>query len=149
MAKKANQSKDIYSKRCALTNPDPVDIHVGQRVRARRKMLGLSQTQLGKELGVTFQQVQKYERGTNRIGSSRLFKITTVLDAPVAYFFEGAETKLPGYNQSLEALDADTFERQETQELVEAYYRIADPRIRKKIVGLVRLLASGVDEYGM
>ena len=132
-----------------IKSPDPVDVHVGQRVRARRKMLGLSQTQLGKDLGVTFQQVQKYERGTNRIGSSRLFKMSTTLDVPVAYFFEGAETKLPGYNESLEALNGEAFERQETQELVEAYYRIADPRIRKKVLGLARLLSSGVDEYGM
>jgi transcriptional regulator with XRE-family HTH domain len=132
-----------------IKSPDPVDVHVGQRVRARRKMLGLSQTQLGKELGVTFQQVQKYERGTNRIGSSRLFKMAGTLDVPVAYFFEGAETKLPGYNDSISTVEADAFERQETQELVEAYYRIADPRIRKKVLGLARLLASGVDEYGM
>ena len=132
-----------------IKTPDPVDIHVGQRVRARRKMLGLSQTQLGKELGVTFQQVQKYERGTNRIGSSRLFRMSTTLDVPVAYFFEGAETKLPGYNEAMGALDGDAFDRQETKELVEAYYRIADPRIRKKVLGLARLLASGVDEYGM
>ncbi|TNE66473.1 MAG: XRE family transcriptional regulator [Alphaproteobacteria bacterium] len=132
-----------------IKNPDPIDIHVGQRVRARRKMLGLSQTQLGKELGVTFQQVQKYERGTNRIGSSRLFKMSTTLDVPVSYFFEGAETKLPGYNDSVESLGEDAFDKQETQELVEAYYRIADPRIRKKVLGLARLLSSGVDEYGM
>lgn len=130
-------------------SPDPIDVYVGQRVRARRKMLGLSQTQLGNELGVTFQQVQKYERGTNRIGSSRLFRMSTTLDVPVAYFFEGAETKLPGYNAAIEGMDEDAFERQETQELVEAYYRIADPRIRKKVLGLARLLASGVDEYGM
>lgn len=132
-----------------MNGPDPVDIHVGQRVRARRKMLGLSQTQLGKELGVTFQQVQKYERGTNRIGSSRLFRLSSALDVPVAYFFEGAETKLPGYDAGLDALDGDAFERQETQELVEAYYRIADPRVRKKVLGLARLLSTGVDEYGM
>ncbi len=132
-----------------IKNPDPIDVHVGQRVRARRKMLGLSQTQLGEELGVTFQQVQKYERGTNRIGSSRLFRMSSTLDVPVAYFFEGAETKLPEYNESIEALSAETFEKQETQELVEAYYRISDPRIRKKVLGLARLLASGVDEYGM
>ncbi len=128
--------------------PDPIDIHVGQRVRARRKMLGLSQTQLGDELGVTFQQVQKYERGTNRIGSSRLFKVSSTLDVPIAYFFEGAETKLPGYQQQ-EAVSENAMEREETRELVDAYYRIADPRIRTKIIGLARLLGSGVDEYGM
>ncbi len=133
-----------------MTNgPDPIDIHVGQRVRARRKMLGLSQTQLGQELGVTFQQVQKYERGTNRIGSSRLFRMSTTLDVPVAYFFEGAETKMPGYASANEAMSEGVFEREETQELVDAYYRIADPRIRKKVLGLARLLSSGVDEYGM
>lgn len=90
--------------------PHPIDVHVGQRVRARRKMLGMSQTQLGVQLGVTFQQVQKYERGTNRIGSSRLFQMSTTLDVPVAYFFEGAETKLPGYNAS-EQNPADHFEK--------------------------------------
>lgn len=126
--------------------PDPVDVHVGQRVRARRKMLGYSQTQLGKELGVTFQQVQKYERGTNRIGSSRLFRMATALDVPVSYFFEGAETKLPDYEPILETVDGDAFEKQETQDLVEAYYRITDSRIRKKVLGLARLLATGHDE---
>jgi len=131
-----------------IKTPDPIDIHVGQRVRARRKMLSLSQTQLGKELGVTFQQVQKYERGTNRIGSSRLFRMSTALDVPVAYFFEGAETKLPGYNDALGNVK-DNYKRRETKELVEAYYGIADPRIRKKVLGLARLLANGVDEYGM
>lgn len=129
--------------------PDPIDIHVGQRVRARRKMLGLSQTQLGHELGVTFQQVQKYERGTNRIGSSRLFRMSNTLDVPVAYFFEGAETKMPGYVSINETMGDAVFDREETQELVDAYYRIADPRIRKKVLGLARLLSSGVDEYGM
>lgn len=129
--------------------PDPVDIHVGQRVRARRKMLGLSQTQLGQELGVTFQQVQKYERGTNRIGSSRLFRMSSTLDVPIGYFFEGAETKMPGYNSIEDTMGDGVFEREETQELVDAYYRIGDPRIRKKVLGLARLLSSGVDEYGM
>lgn len=132
-----------------IDGPDPIDVHVGQRVRARRKMLGLSQTQLGYELGVTFQQVQKYERGTNRIGSSRLFRMASALDVPVSYFFEGAETKLPDYDPIPDGLDGDAFEKQETQELVEAYYRIADPRIRKKVLALARLLATGVDEYGM
>ena len=125
--------------------PDPVDIHVGQRVRVRRKMLGLSQTQLGKELGVTFQQVQKYERGTNRIGSSRLFRIATALDVPVSYFFEGAESEMADGTPALDGVDGDAFEKQETQELVEAYYRIDDPRVRKKVLGLARLLATGID----
>lgn len=129
--------------------PDPIDIHVGQRVRARRKMLGLSQTQLGHELGVTFQQVQKYERGTNRIGSSRLFKISTSLDVPIPYFFEGAETKLPGYEEALDGQTDELMERDETRELVDSYYRIPDPRIRRQAKGVISLLATGVDQYGM
>lgn len=132
-----------------IKSPDPVDIHVGQRVRARRKMLSMSQTELGKQLGVTFQQVQKYERGTNRIGSSRLFRVSNALDVPVAFFFEGAETKLPGYNPAADGVDDATYEKQETKELVEAYYKIADPRIRKKVVGLARLLSSNNDDYAI
>jgi hypothetical protein len=75
--------------------------------------------------------------------------MASTLDVPVAYFFEGAETKLPGYNQPVEGDAEEAFAKQETRELVDAYYRIADPRIRKKVLGLARLLASGVDEYGM
>lgn len=130
-----------------IKQPDPVDIHVGQRVRIRRKMLSMSQTELGKQLGVTFQQVQKYEKGTNRIGSSRLFRMSNALDVPVAFFFDGAETKLPGYNPAADGIDDDIYEKQETHELVEIYYRITDPRIRKKIVGIARLLASKNDDF--
>lgn len=130
-------------------SPDPIDIHVGQNVRARRKMVGMSQTQLANELGVSFQQVQKYERGTNRIGSSRLFRMSTKLDVPVAYFFDGAETKLPGCNDMEEELGAEVLNSTETRELLDAYFRILDPRIRKKVLSLARLLSTGVDEYGM
>ena len=124
--------------------PDPIDVHVGQRVRARRKMMGYSQTQLGKELGVTFQQVQKYERGMNRIGSSRLFRIAAALDVPISYFFEGADTHVNGEESPVsETFDTDAFLRDETQDLVKAYYKITDPRVRKKVLGLARLLATG------
>ncbi len=125
-----------------IKTPDPVDIHVGGRVRARRKMMGLSQSQLGQTLGVSFQQVQKYEKGGNRIGSSRLFHISNMLDVPVAYFFEGAETKLPDYNPDQAGPDGDVFDKQETQGLVEAYYRIPDPRIRKKTIAIIDILSS-------
>lgn len=123
--------------------PDPIDVHVGHRVRARRKMLGLSQTQLGKELGVTFQQVQKYERGMNRIGSSRLFRIAGALDVPVSYFFEGAEMHVDGDAPTVEMVDNEAFMREETQDLVKAYYKIDDSRVRKKVLGLARLLSTG------
>lgn len=121
-------------------SPEPVDIYVGGRIRARRKMLSITQTGLGKKLGVTFQQVQKYERGTNRVGSSRLFRTANALDVPVSYFFEGAETCLPDYNPGTNNAENELQANEETVELVEAYYRIADPRVRKKIVDVARLL---------
>lgn len=124
------------------SGPDPVDVHVGARVRARRKMLGLSQTQLGKDLGITFQQVQKCERGANRIGASRLFRISAALDVPVTYFFEGAENMLAGISSPKSNVAADALEKNETVELLSAYYQISDPRIRQKVLGLARLLAS-------
>jgi len=124
-----------------IKSPDPIDIQVGQRVRARRKMQGLSQTELGKGRGVTFQQIQKYEKGTNRIGSSRLFHTAVVLDVLVAYFFEDMESKLPGYNDEM---GKDVFDRQETQEIVKVYYQIVDPRERKKMLSIAKILASPV-----
>ncbi len=137
-----NALTEIAASDKATNGPNPVDIHVGERVRLRRKMLGLSQTQLANELGVTFQQVQKYERGTNRIGSSRLFHISIVLDVPISYFFEQAETKLPGYNATAVEVDSTIMEKQETREILEAYYKISDPRIRKKVLSLAQLLSS-------
>lgn len=117
---------------------DPIDEYVGKRVRARRKMLGLSQTQVGNHLGITFQQVQKYERGTNRIGSGRLFRLADFLDVDVAYFFEGARYAL---DPDLEKTDIeDHMGRGETRELVYAYYSIADPRVRRKIIAITKLL---------
>ena len=123
--------------------PDPIDVHVGQRVRARRQVLGLSQSQLGAELGVTFQQVQKYERGTNRIGSSRLFRISRVLDVPISYFFDEYSGEVGG--RAMDAEDqAGGVPRRETDELVRAYYRIREPRLRKQLLGLARMI--GVTE---
>lgn len=130
-----------------VKKPDPVDIFVGARVRARRKMLSMSQTELGKQLGVTFQQVQKYERGANRIGSSRLYHMSTALDVPVAFFFEGAETVLPGYNPASGDINNDVYEMPETKELIEAYYDIMDPRIRKKVIGITLILSANNDDY--
>ena len=123
--------------------PDPIDVHVGQRVRARRQVLGLSQSQLGAELGVTFQQVQKYERGTNRIGSSRLFRISRVLDVPISYFFDEYSGEVSG--RAMDAVgEAGGVPRRETDELVRAYYRIREPRLRKQLLGLARMI--GVTE---
>jgi transcriptional regulator with XRE-family HTH domain len=143
-------------------HPDPVDIHVGSRLRMRRNLVGLSQEQLGKALGLTFQQIQKYERGVNRMGSSRLYQIAQILSVPVAYFFEeipaimGLGAQQPGSAESEQvspdgapttapmAEDYDVLRRRETLELVRAYYRIQDAKQRRKVYELVRSMAEDV-----
>lgn len=125
-------------------HPDPVDVHVGSRVRLRRTLLGMSQEKLGTALGLTFQQIQKYERGTNRIGSSRLFQLSRVLDVPVSFFFDdmpGAASGRPGFAEGGQAsFDQDQLAKRETLELVRAYYRIGDPNIRGRVFDLVKAL---------
>lgn len=132
------------------SNPNPIDIHVGKRVRLRRTLLGLSQEKLGEGLGLTFQQIQKYERGTNRIGSSRLYHLSQILDVPVAYFFDElhpdlSESGAPGAASAEAAkrgnAEADQLSHRETLELVRAYYRIENPQARKRIFELVKTLA--------
>jgi transcriptional regulator with XRE-family HTH domain len=136
--------------------PNPVDVHVGSRVRLRRTLLGLSQEKLGDALGLTFQQVQKYERGANRIGASRLFDLSRVLDVPVSFFFDDMSQDVPerspavdlelnGVSQS--GIDVDPMARRETLELVRAYYRIRDPLVRKRVFELAKALAN-VSEAG-
>lgn len=126
-------------------NPDPVDIHVGSRVRLRRTLLGMSQEKLGDALGLTFQQVQKYERGANRIGSSRLFKLSQILDVPVSFFFEDmpqpVEESTRGLSEApAEPFEADQLSKRETLELVRAYYRVREPKVRKRIFELVKAI---------
>jgi transcriptional regulator with XRE-family HTH domain len=133
--------------------PHPVDIHVGGRVRLRRTLLGLSQEKLGEAVGLTFQQIQKYERGANRIGASRLFDLSQVLDVPVSYFFEempegllprlGTATGLSDEPQA--ELERDPLTRRETLELVRAYYRITSARVRKRVFELVKSIAKQED----
>jgi transcriptional regulator with XRE-family HTH domain len=135
--------------------PHPVDIHVGSRVRMRRTLLGLSQEKLGDALGLTFQQVQKYERGANRIGSSRLFEISKILDVPVSFFFEemseeaaattAYSTPVAGMSEEPEDFKRDPLAKRETLELVRAYYRIRDPRVRKRIFELTKSVAAAAD----
>lgn len=125
--------------------PHPVDIHVGKRLRQRRTILGLSQEAIGNAIGVTFQQVQKYERGVNRMGSSRLYEFSKILTVPVAFFFEEME-KNPSQGQGV-AEEATPFEHEkmssrETLEMVRAYYRITDPHVRKRVFELVKSLAE-------
>ena len=128
-------------------NPNPIDVHVGSRLRLRRTMLGLSQEKLGDHLGITFQQVQKYEKGTNRIGASRLQQIAAVLQSPVSFFFEGlpesGEPPAAGFAESESAnYVVDFLSSSEGLQLNRAFLRIKDPKVRKKIVDLVSSLAE-------
>ena len=139
----------------------PIDAHVGTRIRLRRTMMGMSQERLGEALGLTFQQVQKYERGVNRVGASRLFDLSRVLDVPISFFFDdmpeplaaayGGQPGALGARRSYGFADAqDSFgggsatdealSRRETLELVRAYYRITDPAVRKRVFELIKSL---------
>jgi transcriptional regulator with XRE-family HTH domain len=125
--------------------PNPVDKHVGARVRSRRIILGMSQEKLGNSLGLTFQQIQKYEKGTNRIGASRLQHISKTLNVPVSYFFEGAplEGGAAGFAESEQSsYVADILSSPEGITLAKAFMRITDPRVRRKIVELVTMMAD-------
>ncbi|MDP6172732.1 MAG: helix-turn-helix transcriptional regulator [Rhodospirillales bacterium] len=131
---------------------DLVDIHVGNRLRQRRTLLGLNQQKLGESVGLTFQQVQKYERGANRIGASRLFDFSLVLGVPVEFFFEDmpsevkdrttTEPAVSGDNLRAE-LKADPSIKRETLELVRAYYQIRNPTTRQDLYRLVNNLSRG------
>ncbi len=135
-------------KTIAVDGPDPVDVHVGQRLRQRRTLLGMSQEKLAAAFGVSFQQVQKYERGANRISASRLHLLTKILDVPVGYFFEGLPSHLEN-REELENVEVDTPDRmtsRETLELVRAYYRINDPAVRRRFVDLVRAVGRSEEE---
>jgi transcriptional regulator with XRE-family HTH domain len=131
--------------------PNPIDVHVGSRVRLRRTLLGMSQEKLGEAIGLTFQQVQKYERGANRIGASRLYDLSRVLDVPVSFFFddmkpETAESGRQEASGSIEPTIAhyepDPTMRRETLELVRAYYRIPDAQIRRRLFDLTKAIAN-------
>ncbi|MDB5578753.1 MAG: transcriptional regulator [Bradyrhizobium sp.] len=129
--------------------PHPIDLHVGLRVRQRRALLGLSQTDLGKTVGLSFQQVQKYERGANRVSASRLFEFAAVLGVPVSHFFDGMTSETASgkrnparANAKVSADEAGHSTKRETLELVRAYYKITDASQRKSLTGLVTALAE-------
>ena len=132
-----------------VAHPHQIDVHVGSRVRLRRTLLGYSQEKLGDALGLTFQQVQKYERGANRIGSSRLYELSRILDVPVSFFFDdipGAPADAsPGADgPGPDAHEASQMSRRETMELVRAYYRIDDPTVRKRVFDLVKAIGGTI-----
>ena len=125
--------------------PNPIDIHVGGRIRLRRNMTGMSQEKLGEHLGITFQQIQKYEKGTNRVGASRLQAIASILEVPVAYFFDGAPGEGPagGFAEDGQtSFVVDFLSSAEGLQLNRAFVRIGDPKVRRRIIELVRTLAD-------
>ena len=123
---------------------DAIDVHVGKRVRERRMQLAMSQKDLAKAIGVSFQQVQKNERGTNRVGASRMFEISKALDVPVSFFFDNVPTgpARPRKISKRDAVPTDFINQRETQDLIAAYYRIADGPSRKRFVRFLRGLSS-------
>jgi transcriptional regulator with XRE-family HTH domain len=126
--------------------PNPTDKHVGARVRMRRMMLGMSQEKLGDALDLTFQQVQKYEKGTNRIGASRLQQISNILQVPVAFFFEGAPGaggRADGAGEAPSpAYVSDFLATSDGLALTKAFMRIEDSKLRRRIVDLVEQIAA-------
>lgn len=153
MAKKvvAKKVRKSSGRMASKGFPNPIDVHVGQRIRQRRTLLGMSQEKLGEAIGLTFQQVQKYERGANRVGSSRLFDLSQVLDVPIIYFFEDmpgdVQKKSPANLIGVSTpepveYDLDPMMRRETLELTRAYYKIPDKAARKRLADLVKVLSK-------
>ena len=124
--------------------PTPTDVYVGSGVRMRRKMLGLCQEKLGEKLGITFQQIQKYEKGTNRVGASRLQAMASAMDVPVAYFFPDAVPSAGGLGMQEDgaAFMMDFMSTAEGLELSRSFMRIRSTKVRRKVVELVRALAE-------
>ncbi len=116
--------------------PHPVDIQVGRRARERRTLEGMSQTAVAERLGLTFQQLQKYERGHNRISASKLYELANIFDVPVSYFYEGMEAGKDAPSRD------ETLTKRETLELVKAYYSISDPAVRDRIRGVIQAVAK-------
>ena len=132
----------------------PVDAHVGARLRQRRTLLGMNQTKLGSSIGLTFQQVQKYEKGANRISASRLFNLSWVLDVPIQFFFDdmpnAVATSSPaqggGKAKKPPSYEPDPMATRETLELVRAYYKIEDADVRKRLRELTNALGAAVSK---
>ena len=131
-----------------MSNPHPVDVYVGRRLRLKRTILGMSQESVGKQIGVTFQQIQKYERGINRMGASRLYDFARALGVQISYFFEGYGDYVADDHASLamnepEAakFESEKINNRETLEIMRAYYRIKNPAVRKRIVDLIKVMS--------
>ncbi len=148
----AKSSRVRRSAKKQVSRSGPIDIHVGARVRLRRNLLGLTLQTLAKAVGVTYQQLQKYEWGVNRIGASRLFNLSQVLDVPVSFFFEdlspaaagaGRKRRARGFSEApAAAIDFDVLSNRETIKLIRAYSRITNPRIRKRVLDLLEAVGK-------
>lgn len=154
-AKTTRKPRKVAVARTGGDNPNPVDIHVGSRLRMRRSMMGMSQEALGDSVGLTFQQVQKYERGANRVSASRLYQFSKILDVPVSYFFEryGEGDKKSGIlnygladNEQEQILNDDLLMERETHELLRAYYSIKDEKKRRDLLNIVRTMAQSLSD---
>jgi transcriptional regulator with XRE-family HTH domain len=131
----------LFKRRTVVVDgPDPIDQHVGGQLRLRRAQAGLTQTELGSKVGLSFQAVQKYESGENRISASRLYQLARILDVPLSYFFEGLEA--PGGSASVDPLDLG---RKEASMVLGAYYAIKDARLRSACL----LIMTRMAEQGM
>jgi len=135
----------------SIEGPRHLDVEIGRRIRERRRAIGMSQVQLARAVGVTFQQVQKYERGANRIGASRLLELSRVLDVPVSFFYDETDpVRAPaiplGFEESPhEGFDSDPLRRRETLELVDAYYDIEDAATRRRLFDLAKALVAAAE----
>jgi transcriptional regulator with XRE-family HTH domain len=131
----------------AQKTPNPIDIHVGSRVRMRRMLVGMSQEKLGDQLKLTFQQIQKYEKGANRIGASRLYQISRALDVPVDYFYDGLKLEddeaQNGFSEGEgSGFDLDMLSTSEGIQLNSAFFSIRDAEVRKRMLDLMKTLAQ-------
>jgi transcriptional regulator with XRE-family HTH domain len=134
------------SAKSSAKRPNPTDVYVGSRVRMRRKMLGLSQERLGERLGITFQQIQKYEKGTNRVGASRLQAMAQALDVPVAFFFpDSGPEQAAGLSEDGSAFMMDFMSTSEGLELSRHFMRVRNSKTRRKIIELVRAIADDAE----
>ncbi len=154
-----NLHVDLFSSnRSTSGSPNPVDVHVGNRIRLRRTLLGYSQQFMARKLGLTFQQIQKYEKGCNRVGASRLWDISKVLNVPMDFFFEDMDKAIESQspmmqsisdgeeclmlNEDVEEIELDPMKKRETIELVRAYYRITNRSLAKKLFDLIISLSK-------
>ncbi len=139
--------KTTTTRRKTKDGPTLIDAHVGSRIRVRRGLLGMSQKDLGAKVGLTFQQIQKYERGANRVGSGRLYEFSRILEVPISYFFQDMSSEMKVFAEQgakrgkplpLSAPEAEVMDRRETLELVRTFYMIEDVAVRQRFMDLMR-----------